>query len=225
MIHMNRIPMSAGAIVLLASSALAQPSNVDATNKFAWCENVGWTNWRDANLTTQGVHVGSGFLSGFVWFENAGWMNTGNGTGPYANTDNTNFGVNIGASGFLNGFAWCENLGWANFNTQPTLGAQGARFNYTTLRFEGYVWLENAGWMNMNSAEVGKFVSAPPACCPGNATKLPGTINFSHVLAVLANFGSNYGAGGTGTGDANCSGNVDFGDVLSVLANFGTVCP
>ncbi len=226
---MNRrtsmIATAVGAVVFSAGSTMARQTNVDATNKHAWGENIGWTNWRDANGGTQGVHVGATFLTGFIWCENVGWINTGNGAGPYANTNNTNFGVNIGVSGFLNGFAWGENIGWVNFDTQPSLGAQGARFNYTTLRFEGYAWGENVGWINMSSGEAGKFVSAPPACCPGNATKMPGAINFSHVLAVLAAFGANYGAGGTGPGDANCSGVVNFDDVLSVLANFGAVCP
>ncbi len=60
--------------------------------------------------------------------------------------------------------------------------------------------------------------------CPGNATKLPGPVDFNHVLTVLANFGAVYCFPNTGPGDANGSGTVDFNDVLEVLANFGAPC-
>jgi hypothetical protein len=36
-------------------TALAQ-SNIDPANKFAWGENIGWTNWRDAGGAAQGVN-------------------------------------------------------------------------------------------------------------------------------------------------------------------------
>ncbi len=60
--------------------------------------------------------------------------------------------------------------------------------------------------------------------CPGNATKLPGVINFGHVLSVLANFGNVYCFPNTGEGDADGSGTVNFTDVLNVLSNFGVPC-
>jgi len=50
-------------------------SNVDATNKFAWTENTGWLNFRDANGGASGVRVGETFLAGFAWGENIGWIN------------------------------------------------------------------------------------------------------------------------------------------------------
>lgn len=49
-------------------------------------------------------------------------------------------------------------------------------------------------------------------------------VDFSDILATLANFGANY-APGTGPGDANSDGVVDFNDVLAALANFGASCP
>ncbi len=208
------------ALTLVAAPVASAATNIDATKKYAWTENCGWTNWRDANGGSQGVNVGANFLDGFIWAENIGWINTGNGGGPYLNTNNTNFGVNIGAGGFLTGFAWGENIGWVNFNTQPQVGAQGARYDSVVRRFRGYAWGENIGWINLDDST--HFVQAP-ACCPGNADGNP-SINFSDITTVLANFGTNYG-GGTGSGDANCDGIVTFGDITSVLANFGSVCP
>ena len=117
-------------IGLLASNALAQ-SNIDDTvpNKYAWGENVGWTNWRGEATPGQGVVVGGTFLGGFVWAENVGWINLGDGSPTngvsYANVDGSDAGVNIDhdgvtydglSDGTLHGMAWGENVGWINFD-------------------------------------------------------------------------------------------------------------
>jgi hypothetical protein len=210
------------ASLAFASSALAQ-SNIDATNKFAWSENCGWTNWRDANATSQGVQVNPTYLEGFVWGENVGWINTGGGAAPYANTNNTNFGVNIGVGGFLDGYAWGENIGWINFNTQPQIGAQGARFDAGAGRFRGYAWGENIGWINLDDAT--HFVSSVPTCCPGNADKTPGQVTFGDITSVLANFNQPANPNGSSVGDADCNGVINFADITTVLANFLSNCP
>ena len=44
------------ATALCGAVASAQ-SNIDPDDKFAWGENIGWTNWRDANDTDDGVEV------------------------------------------------------------------------------------------------------------------------------------------------------------------------
>lgn len=208
-------------LLALAAPCLAQ-SNVDSTNKYAWTENTGWTNWRDANGGADGVVIGPTFLRGFIWGENVGWINSGNGAGPYSNTDNTNFGVNIGAGGFLNGFAWGENIGWINFDTLAALGAgQAARYDTVAGRFRGYAWGENIGWVNLDDAT--RFVGGV-SCCPGNADKLPGGVTFGDIAFILANFGNTY-PNSTGGGDGNCDGAVNFTDVAVTLANFGSSCP
>jgi len=131
-------------------------SNIDASHKFAWGENVGWTNWRDANSAQDGVAVGSTVLSGFIWSENLGWINVGDGTPGdgthYANTDGSDFGINIDvATGDLYGMAWGENIGWINFDTRDK-AAERARFDRAAGRFRGYAWGENVGWINLGDA-------------------------------------------------------------------------
>lgn len=138
---------------VLSGVALAQ-SNIDSTNKFAWGENVGWSNWRDANFTLDGVDVGSMFLSGWIWFENVGWVTVGDGTPGggtfYTNVLGGDHGVNIvNAAGDLEGFAWGENVGWINFDTSSA-GAQRAKFDTVAGRFRGYAWGENVGWINLD---------------------------------------------------------------------------
>jgi hypothetical protein len=212
----------AAVLLCLADPVAMAQSNIDSTNKFAWSENCGWTNWRDANGGAQGVMVNATFLQGYIWGENIGWINTGNGAAPYANTNNTNFGVNILATGFLSGFAWGENVGWINFNTQPQIGAQGARFDTVAGRFRGYVWGENIGWINLDDSM--KFVAAVPPCCPGNADKLPGQVTFADVTAVLQSFGLPANPNGTTPGDADCNGVINFADITNVLQFFLFTC-
>lgn len=83
-----------------------------------------------------------------------------------------------------------------------------------TIRVTGFA--TNAGWFSLTVGQCS-------GCCPGNADKQPGGVTFGDVTSVLANFGSNYGAG-TGFGDGDCNGAVTFGDITSVLANFGNSC-
>lgn len=202
-------------------------SNIDPANKFGWGENIGWTNWADANGGADGVEVLADHLQGFIWGENVGWINTGNGGGPYLNTDNTNFGVNILGSGFCDGFAWGENIGWINFGTEPFVGVDGAQFDDVAGRFRGYAWGENVGWINLDEAEAGKFVAVNPApvCCLGNADKVsPGQVTFADVTAVLGNWLA-VDPSGNGPGDANCDGAVNFADVTTVLGNWLNLCP
>jgi len=170
---MMRTAPIAATLLLAPAAALAQSSNIDATNKFSWGENIGWMNWRDAGnpATSQGVTVRSKFLSGFIWGENVGWINMGDGTpagagGQYANINGTDFGVNRDpATGNLSGYAWGENIGWINFNGGSlATPAQPARFDTVTDRFTGYAWGENVGWINLNSAETGKFPAAIISC-------------------------------------------------------------
>ena len=144
-----------GFVLMLAGPARGE-SNIDPSHKFAWGENVGWLNWRDANDGRSGVQVNATFLSGYIWAENVGWINVGNGLPAngvsYANGDGAEFGVNIDlATGDLRGLGWGESIGWANFETQ-SLGVSRARFDFADARFRGYAWGENVGWINLDDA-------------------------------------------------------------------------
>src|SRR6266446_8078304 len=99
---MNRQNTFACLLCGLVSSALVAQSNIDNTvpDKYAWCENVGWTNWYDANNGTQGVNIGNKVLAGYIWGENIGWLNVGSGSpvgpnGQYTNTTGADFGINV----------------------------------------------------------------------------------------------------------------------------------
>lgn len=208
-------------LLCLASPCLAQ-SNISQTDKFAWSENAGWLNWRDAASASSGVQVAPTFLQGFIWAENVGYINTGNGSAPYANTSGTTFGVNIGPGGYLNGLAWGENIGWVNFDTLSALGAaNAARFDTVSQRFRGYAWGENIGWINLDDAT--SFVSLAPVCCPGDADG-SGHVDFDDLTTTLANFGNTGSAGQFFPGDSDCNGSVNFDDLTTTLAHFGADC-
>jgi hypothetical protein len=150
-------------VLALAGAAAGQTSNIDPTAKFSWQENCGWMNWRDAGGGAQGVVVNPTFLGGSIWGENVGWVSVGDGTPAngvsYANANNTDFGVNIGAGGNLNGFGWGENVGWINFSGGAlAVPPQPARFDAAAERFRGFAWGENIGWVNLDLATAGQFV-------------------------------------------------------------------
>jgi hypothetical protein len=140
-------------LVGLTSAVVRGESNIDAVSKYAWAENVGWTNWRDADSGSNGVQVSLAYLSGYIWGENVGWINVGDGTPDnemyYANSNGLDYGVNIDSNGDLFGLAWGENIGWINFDTRDK-GAERARIDCDATRFLGYVWSENTGWVNLD---------------------------------------------------------------------------
>lgn len=169
-----------GVSLSIGAMAAAQ-SNIHPDHPNAWQENVGWTNWRDANGAQQGVRVGTSVLSGFIWSENVGWINVGDGTPGdgthYANTDGSDAGVNVDPdTGDLSGLAWGENVGWVNFDT-AALGAQRARFDFCAAipRFRGFAWAENVGWVNLDDAT--HYVGSTVDNCGGG-----GGCNGSEVL-------------------------------------------
>ena len=135
-----------GSVMMLSSlvslEAIAA-SNISATDKYAWSENSGWSNFKDTN---GGVTVYSDHLEGYAWAENIGWIRLGKhttgGTHTYVNGSATDYGVN-NTSGTLKGFAWSENAGWIKFddsNGGVTINATGD--------FNGYAWGENVGWIH-----------------------------------------------------------------------------
>ncbi|NOT01357.1 MAG: hypothetical protein HOP29_12095 [Phycisphaerales bacterium] len=240
--------------VAVDSASFAQ-TNIDPAHKFCWGENIGWANWADANGGTDGVIVDTtgGFLSGYVWGENVGWINAGDGAGPYANTDGTNFGLNILGDDDLDGFAWGENIGWVNFGW----GAAGdladrARWDGAAERFRGYAWGENVGWINLDDATHYVAVLFPclvnddcddsdtctqDACTAGSCANLSrlfgdvnndGTVDIFDILCVLDGFAGVFNPPCTLTnldlsGCPGGDGVIDIFDILGVLDGFAGV--
>jgi hypothetical protein len=97
--------------ILISLKAFAA-SNIDSTDKYAWNENSGWLNFNDPN---GGVTVYNDHLEGYVWAENVGLIrlgtHTSGGTHTYANSSDTDYGVNNDGTGNLSGYAWSENAG------------------------------------------------------------------------------------------------------------------
>ena len=196
-------------------------SNVDDTNKFAWGENIGFLNFRDANAGTQGVQVNTDHLQGFIWGENVGWINTGNGNGPYANIDNTNFGVNVDVNGELSGFAWGENIGWVNFGGGAlATPAQPARVDFSQGRFFGYAWGENVGWINLDDSNVFVGFDRQNSCLADFNNN--GVVDLGDFGFFGATFGSMMGDPNfQAVADFNNNGTIDLGDFGGFGMEFG----
>lgn len=217
----GRCAIPAGAL-LLASSALVADSYVASGWKHAWAENVGWTNWADANGRTQGVEVYQNgpvqYLRGWLWFENIGWASVGNGAAPYLNTSGANHGVNINpTTGDMTGLAWSENAGWINFGPfPPATTAPPARWDHTNFRSRGWAWSENTGWINLNDAI--RYVCTIPGDFDYN-----GTVNVFDFGIFSANFGSSGNPAFT-LGDCDGDGDTDVFDFGIFAPNFGSAC-
>ena len=168
--------------VMLCTLAAARPAaaqtNIHKINKFAYQENCGWTNWREAGDPSgaDAAFVHPTFLSGFLWSENTGWINLGDGTPDngvsYANpmagpvVGVPDFGVNRDPiSGALSGFAWGENVGWINFGGGAAANPpKPAVYDAPAYRLRGFAWGENIGWLNLDDDE--KFVAVRE--CPAD---------------------------------------------------------
>jgi len=194
--------------------AVAQ-SNIDPAHKLSWSETAGWMNWLDADAGAQGVVVREGHLSGRIWGENAGWISVGApGGGPYANTNGTDYGVNIVGPGWLVGYAWGENVGWINFDTRPVLGADGARFDASAQRFFGWAWSENAGWINLD--DDAHYVAVTGSPCPTDLDG-DGDTDGADLAQVLGAWGPNPGH----PADLDMDGDVDGADLAQFLGSWG----
>lgn len=194
----------------LVTTTFAQ-SNIDPARKRAWCENLGWTNWRDAGQPTaaEGIVIRDTFLAGRVWSENAGWITLGNGYPAnglnYANFDASDFGVNVAPDGTLSGRGWSENTGWINFSAGASATPpQPARIDCTG-RLNGYAWLENAGWLSLATTGTGKYValqpSAIPLRCDANLDGVKNGLDVQAFVSTLATGGANW--------RVNCAGDVE----------------
>lgn len=218
---MKRIKTGCVALLAAAACAAAQ-SNVSDTHKYAWQENTGWTNWRDAGSPAgdQGVTIHPSYLTGSIWFENTGWLSVGkhplNGTLHYPNLTGADAGVNILAGGDLAGFAWGENVGWVIFDT-GSLGEKRARFDHSSCRFRGYAWGENIGWLNLDDAS--QYIgSACYADCD-----LSCSLDVNDFSCFLNKFAA-------GDSYANCDGSsvsptLNVVDFICFMNSFAAGCP
>lgn len=204
-------------IAALLTTAPALGQEIDPNNKFAWGENIGFLNYADAGdpAGSQGVYANPSYLEGYVWGENIGWINLGHGSGPYANTNNSDFGVNRSASGILSGYAWGENIGWINFNG-GALAAPRQPARIEDGRFKGYAWGENIGWINLDDPNI--YVAL---ACTADFAPPFGVLNFFDVAAYI----SLYNAGDPAADLAGPFGTLNFFDVAAYIAAYNAGCP
>jgi hypothetical protein len=200
----------AGACALFGASATALgQQTIDPANSFAWNENCGWLNFHGGGPAV--VLVRPTYLSGYVWGENIGWVHLGD-VPPdgfqHANTDDTDYGVNMDATGEMSGFAWNENFGWINFAGGSMASPPNpAHLDLNAGRFRGFAWGENLGWINLD--DVDHYVGVAPGC--GSAD-----FNCDGDVGTDADIDAFFACLGGNCPPAPCSGNADFngdGDV------------
>jgi len=123
---------------------------IDATDRYAYSENVGWISFGE---TLGDVHITDSELTGYAYGENVGWISLN-----CANDDScatSNYEVANDGEGNLSGYAWGENTGWINFN--PTGG--GVVIN-SVGELSGYAYGENIGWISFNCSDADSCTSS-----------------------------------------------------------------
>lgn len=139
-----KTPLIFWALISLFPAAAGAIGNISPSDKYAWSEAAGWSNFNPSN---GGVGVYDDHLEGLVWAENVGWIKLGshNGGGyfTYANSSAGDWGVNLNGA-VLSGYGWSETAGWIRFD--PSNG--GVTLNPANGVFDGWAWSENLGWIH-----------------------------------------------------------------------------
>lgn len=205
------------------SSVFSAP--IDSTEKYAWSESGGWINHNPSHATAE---IFADHLEGWAWNESVGWIHLGSDGGGgspnfYANTDDTNWGVNHDSAGNLSGFAWSETSGWINFNPSH----QQVQVNLATGAFSGYAWSESLGWIHFSSATDVYNVQATPLngiCGASDGQKLASAPTTNLCSSGVAGTVTGSGpwawncAGLFGGNDAQCSASVAT-DPVTIAVN------
>jgi hypothetical protein len=232
----------------------AGPGLVLEESRFAWGENIGWLNARDADAGRLGVQLDATYLSGLIWAENVGWISVGlvpqNGV-SYTNSTGDDCGVNVDpVTGALSGLAWGENIGWIVFTLEGLEAAQRPRVDRAVrpARLRGWAWGENVGWINLDAEGPGQFVAfdrtpwGPGPCSIADVASTDGTpgpdgrLDNGDFSLFLASF---FSAACSGPPSVPCApadiagtdttpgpdGWVDNGDFSAFIASFFAGCP
>jgi len=171
------------ALPIIVNAAPGAP--ISSTNKYAWSEAVGWSNFKPTN---GGVTVYDDHLEGKAWSDGIGWIKLGSYSGggvyAYAITSNADWGVNR-IEGTLTGFGWSETAGWINF--KPTNG--GVTVNAATGVFDGTAWSEAVGWIHFKGTATNAdtyIASTSPTI-----TLTPTPISYSNQASGTIEFSAN----------------------------------
>ena len=136
----------------------AQQSTLGEGNSYAWAANFGWIEMKPNRPSAgDGFRFGEFSCSGYLWSATIGWIHCGDGTPAdnisYANSSNTDYGVNHSGTGDLSGLAWSANTGWINFGwaTLDRGNPNRPRVDLGTGNFAGYAWSATCGWINLGT--------------------------------------------------------------------------
>jgi hypothetical protein len=154
--HFFKLQTNGGAgddLLLTSLRPLEVEPTIDPVDRYAWGENIGWTDWRwDPGTPGKGATIGQYFCAGFIWGENVGWIQLGTGAPAddlhYTNTAAADYGLNHDGKGNLFGLAWGENIGWITFDQSVS---NPPHLDLATGRFAGYAYGENIGWIDLGS--------------------------------------------------------------------------
>lgn len=139
----------AGAIYIdsFATTEASTTNNIDATNRWAWNDVIGWI---DFNITGT-VTVTSSSINGYA-SSAVGYIAMDCATAPTPDCTYS-YGVSNDGTGILSGFAWNDAVGWVKFKS--TSGpSYGVTIASSTGDFSGFAWNDVVGWFSFNCADI-----------------------------------------------------------------------
>jgi len=188
-------------LVTVASLSAQAATTINAVNKHAWGDNIGWLNWQGD--VASGPVVGEFVCSGYVWSANVGWINLGGGAPingiHYQNNSAADFGVNHDGLGNLTGNAWGANIGWLTFTNRndSTSLYDGPKVDLKTGRLGGFVWSANCGWISLSNvfAHVQTDTISPGADSDGDGIADAWELSHTNILTAFTAEGDTDGDG------------------------------
>jgi len=140
---------------LLGAVNVGATTNINATNRWAWNNVIGWIDFH----ATNNVNVSSTHLSGFAT-SSVGFIGLDCATTPNGNIcggAGGNWRVANDGNGNLTGWAWNDAIGWLSFDSATA----GSPFPYqvvvspSTGQFSGWAWNNIVGWVSFNCSNTG----------------------------------------------------------------------
>ena len=138
---------------LLAPRAAHAAPNIDANDRWAWNDVVGWIDFGYAG--NQNVEVADTELRGYA-SSSVGFISLNCASGPQGSNCSAPYSV-TNTNGALAGYAWNDAVGYISFNCSNTgtCGTISYSVRLVNGEFAGYAWNDAVGYISFNCSNTG----------------------------------------------------------------------
>lgn len=158
------ILITVGIYVVLITAVFAAP-NIDATNRWAWSDAIGWIDFQYSG--NPNVEVLTNELRGYA-NSSVGFISLNCAYGPPGSNCTIPYKVLNDGGGNLSGWAWSDAIGWISFTCDHTNDGTVPPADTNTCtasnyrvtidgngNFHGFAWNDSIGWISFNCEDLG----------------------------------------------------------------------